>query len=286
MTLPRWAATALRIVGLAVPLYAAREGLEKHVALGSGLDLEQFRRHESGSEILSLKHNKTHVTCWVQLFFEASGTRGTIQASLSNGQPVSTSVVPTSNDLIQVDVRPSKQDLEKPYLAWPSGHALNVSHDGPPLILKDWIVWREGVGGSYDDQPDNKDKAWWRGVYDLTFAALFILATIEAVWSQRTNRQPSGGEQEDSSPRGLVNRLIDGIEGDSDSETTLLRRFLKKVLIDGAPFSEGAATLKKVPYTKQIQIRNQAVERLSSRLQEMKAEISDWQAMLRKCVPP
>jgi len=119
---------------------------------------------------------------------------------------------------------------------WPSGVPLELGIDskvGGAITVADWAVFNSR------QEADTKAKVrqrflWTRFSWGLLGAALLGAAlTALAEKDERQNADPA---------RTLIKTIVVSIEGKSRADTRKIRRFLRKILVDGMPITEAVGS--------------------------------------------
>jgi hypothetical protein len=235
------------------------------ISKGSETEFIWHANPSQGQLVLSADPGGT-MNCWLRV--KAPPVKGKITASTES---IPLFVKVTADESGDEWIEITKTATED-YFDWRSGRDVIIQIDPKPaqLSVEDWQVFPSAKA------PDSKTWAQWRhGLFVVSlilWALVLVGAILEAVEKYGAKPAPFTSQR-------CVEQMIDGFEGNDDKQSEQNRKFLRKLLLEGASVEEALAPLNlnkreqlamllriKGPFLFKLQSHLDHLSRLSKRL--------------------
>jgi hypothetical protein len=177
--------------------------------------------HDASSRTLTVSRDGANLDCWMRI--EIPPTHDTLaSAKLSNGEVAD---VRSSADgrWLFISGRPAKDQKWPQMLPWTSGLSLEISP--VPAIPAAWDVYpREG-------KPDSNRAATFRSWLVVLAALTLVLSVLLAVFAALPKKEAPAARLSGES---IIDAFKGEIEGKSEKETEIMRRYVAQAAVVGA----------------------------------------------------
>ena len=262
--------TVLVLSAVAVVLLGLEKvGVFEFVPRGDVRFQATAQREPDGRAALLLRSDAGELSCWLSLIVRWDGPDAEeFEASIPSGEAlvVTAENVGVSRRWVSISKAPDPQ--KRTPFTWAAGLPVRLVRIGPAsgsLLIEDWTVH------STTQPSDSRDKARLRAWWTKASWVMIVLASIGAA----VTAWPKKEEPPVASAVSLVRTIISGIDGVDENETTQLRTFLKKVLLESVPVQEALDALRipSNPYRVRPQFVARARRVFLERISAVKGEL-------------
>ena len=194
-----------------------------------GRDLGVVITTPGAADTIALESDAGDLSALIRLTLDASAG-ATYVAALENGTALATKLDPAPGGSLLTIHQPGGGPGDK--FDWPAGVPVRVRREpagGAAVRVTDWQVF------SRDDESDSRAKARRRRVW---WWLSSILLVVSAASAALTASRDTAAKPTPHGARDCVEALIEEIQGDSPEQTTLIRIFLRKRVLERASYEE------------------------------------------------